>query len=129
MLTPEIQKKLSKDENGLLTYEYIANNMAKLDDESMSELVDNIIMVDRTGQFAASTACYLKATDASRFEPVIDRLIKATIEKDRTRSYLQRLLVGIWGENYLEKVEALRATDDNFRRIYKRLYPGAAHPI
>lgn len=37
----DLQKVLSKDTDGLLTYEYIANHMGHCDDE-MGELADNI---------------------------------------------------------------------------------------
>ena len=41
-----LKKKLQDDPNGLMTYEYIANHMGQVDD-IMSELVENIIDVDR----------------------------------------------------------------------------------
>ena len=70
----ELKKRLSKDpNNGLLTYEYIANHIGSVD-KILPELVEIMIMVDKTGQFVVST-------------------------------------------------EELKASDDNFRRIYKRLYP------
>jgi hypothetical protein len=56
------KKILDNDTNGLLTYEYIANNMGNIDDD-MSTLVDNMILKDRTGQFVVSTARYLAAID------------------------------------------------------------------
>ena len=43
----ELKKKLSKDPNGLMTYEYLANNIDRID-PILPELVDNIIAVDRT---------------------------------------------------------------------------------
>ena len=57
-----LKKKLQDDPNGLMTYEYIANHMGQVDD-IMSELVENIIDVDRSGQFVVSTARYLHAID------------------------------------------------------------------
>ena len=54
----ELKKRLSKDpNNGLLTYEYIANHIGSVD-KIMPELVEIMIMVDKTGQFVVSTARY-----------------------------------------------------------------------
>ena len=117
----DILKKLKKDEDGLSTYEYIANNIGNCDD-IMPQLIANIINVDRNGQFAVSTARYLNAIDKERYASEIDSLIKAAIEKDRERNYIPDLLGSIWGADYAERVDELNA-DDNFRRIYKRVYP------
>ncbi|MBO8475558.1 MAG: hypothetical protein IAB88_01035 [Bacteroidetes bacterium] len=117
----DILKKLRKDEDGLLTYEYIANNMGKCD-SIMPELIDNIINVDRNGQFLVSTARYLYAIDKVKYAENIDRLVKASIEKDRERNYIPDLLPSLWGADYKDHVDELNAKDDNFRRIYKRVY-------
>ena len=85
--------------------------------------VEIMIMVDKTGQFVVSTARYLHAIDPKKFANSIDKLIKAAIEKDRERVYLGDLAASIWGTDYKERAEELKASDDNFRRIYKRLYP------
>ena len=120
----QLKTRLEKDENGLLTYEYIANNINKADfAQEIDELVDNIINVDKTGQFVVSTARYLNAIDKEVYAPQIDRLIKAAITVDRERAYLGILASSIWGDDYKEHAEELIASDDNFRRIYKRLYP------
>lgn len=118
----ELESKLAKDTNGLLTYEYIANHINSIDD-MMPVLVENMIRVDKTGQFVVSTARYLHAIDPNKFSQSIDTLIKAAIEKDRNRAYLADLVASIWGKDYQERAAELNATDDNFRRIYKRLYP------
>ena len=119
----ELKKRLSKDpNNGLLTYEYIANHIGSVD-KIMPELVESMIMVDKTGQFVVSTARYLHAIDPKKFSNSIDKLIKAAIEKDRERVYLGDLVASIWGTDYKERAEEVKASDDNFRRIYKRLYP------
>ena len=73
----ELTKHLAKDPDGLLTYEYIANNIAN-------------------------------------------------IEKDRERAYIGQLLAELWGEDYAEHADEISARDDNFRRIYKRLFPSSA---
>ena len=118
----ELESKLAKDTNGLLTYEYIANHINSIDD-IMPDLVENMIRVDKTGQFVVSTARYLHAIDPNKFSQSIDTLIKAAIEKDRNRAYLADVVASIWGKDYQERAAELNATDDNFRRIYKRLYP------
>ena len=112
----ELKKRLEKDENGLLTYEYIANNINHVD-------FADIIKVDRTGQFVVSTARYLHTIDKQQYAPQIDRLIKAAIAADRERAYLGSLAASIWGDDYKERAASLNLSDDNFRRIYKRLYP------
>ena len=85
----ELKKRLESDASGLLTYEYIANNInnAGFGDE-VDWLTDNIINVDKTGQFVVSTARYLNAIDKVSFASQIDRLIKAAIVADRERAYL-----------------------------------------
>lgn len=117
-----LKKKLESDANGLVTYEYIANNINDID-AILLELVDNMINVDRTGQFVVSTARYLNAIDKVKYASAIDLLIKAAINKDREHVYLGNLATSIWGTDYKEHAAELSATDDNFRRIYKRLYP------
>ena len=59
---------------------------------------------------------------ALKYAESIDMLVKAAIEKDRERKYLGDLTVSLWGADYKEHAEELSAQDDNFRRIYKRLY-------
>ena len=117
-----LKKQLCKDETGLTTYEYIANNIDTIDD-ALPELVANIINVDLNGQFVVSTARYLYAIDSERYAQSIDALVKAAIEKDREHKYLGDLIAGIYGADYKEHASELSRTDDNFRRIYKRLYP------
>ena len=90
-----LKKKLRNDPTGLKTYEYIANNIGTIDD-IMPELVENMIEVDRNGQFVVSTARYLNAIDSEKYAPSIDLLIKAAIVKDRERAYLPDLAASIW---------------------------------
>ena len=116
------KKMLENDTNGLLTYEYIANNMGAIDDD-MTALVDNMILKDRTGQFVVSTARYLNAIDSQKYAQSIDLLVKAAIAKDRDHVYLSYLAASLWGDDFKERATELSAKDDNFRRIYKRLYP------
>lgn len=117
-----LKKKLTKDPNGLTTYEYLANNINHVD-PILPELVENIINVDRTGQFIVSTARYLHAINHEKYAAQIDTLIKAAISRDREHRYLGDLIADIWGSDYRDHAEELCQSDDNFRRIYKRLYP------
>ncbi len=121
----EAKKKLSADPDGLLTYEYIANHIDTVEPE-LPWLVENMERVDLTGQFVISAARYLFAIDSAAFAPHIDRLIKSGIEKDREHRYLGDMLRQMYGPDYAERSEELSATDDNFRRIYKRLFPISA---
>ncbi len=121
-MNDDLKKQLSKDPDGLLTYEYIANHIDTCF-EIIDDLVDNMIVVDKNGQFLVSASRYLYAIDRDKFSTAISRLIAAAIEKDREHRYIGDLLPGIWGADYAERVDELNATDDNFRRIYKRLYP------
>lgn len=121
-MTNDDKKRLDADPDGLLTYEYIANNIDNCDEE-INMLVDNMIRVDLTGQFVVSAARYLAAVDAGAFADAISRLVAAAIEKDREHRYLPDLLTGIYGPDYADRAEELKESDDNFRRIYKRLYP------
>ena len=116
------KKILSKDSDGLLTYEYIANHINEIDDD-MDFLVENMIQVDTTGQFLVSAARYLFLIDGEKYREPITRLIAAAIEKDRERRYTGDLLPAIWGEDYANRAEELKLTDNNFRRIYKRMFP------
>lgn len=121
-MTPDDLKKLRQDPDGLLTYEYLANHIDECDDD-LDTLVENLIRVDLTGQFLASTARYLHAIDGVRYEPAVRRLVAATIDKDREHRYLADILTAIYGADYATHATELSASDDNFRRIYKRLFP------
>lgn len=123
-MTEEEAKRLKNDPDGLLNYEYLANNIESIDAD-LDELVDNIIDVDRSGQFTASACRYLHAIDASRYNEAVRRLVAATIDKDREHRYLHDVMVGVYGTDCSEHAAELSATDDNFRRLYKRLFP---HP-
>ncbi|MBD5299797.1 MAG: hypothetical protein HDS22_07535 [Bacteroides sp.] len=117
-----ILKNLENDPDGMLTYEYIANNCDTCL-EDMPLLVEKLTQVDLTGQFLASSARFLAAVDRERFSPWLGPLIEGAISKDRERRYIGSLLEAIWGADYKERVDELNATDDNFRRIYKRIFP------
>lgn len=121
-MNEDIKKRLEADPDGLLTYEYIANHIDTCN-ECIDFLIDNMIRVDLTGQFTSSAARYLSAIDAVGFKGAIDRLVAAAIDKDREHRYLPDLLEGVYGADYASRADQLRVTDDNFRRIEKRLNP------
>lgn len=121
-MNSDLKKILAADEDGLVTYEYLANHIDNCDDV-IDELTDNIIQVDKSGQFVVSTARYLNAIDSEKFKGVISRLIAAAIEKDRERRYIGDLMQAIYGEDYAAHADELKVSDDNFRRLYKRLHP------
>lgn len=120
-----MKKTLAKDPDGLLTYEYIANHIGAIDD-IMPELVENMVTVDANGQFCVSAARYLNAIDPQLYAEAVSRLISAAIDKDRDRAYIGQLLPDIWGADYASRAAELSAADDNFRRIYKRVFPVSA---
>lgn len=125
MTQQEIQE-LKRDPDGLMTYEYIANHIDECSESDLDALVDNMVTVDLTGQFLASAARYLHAIDAQRFAEPVKRLIASTIDKDREHRYLPDILNSIYGADYADHASELIATDNNFRRIYKRLFPQSA---
>ncbi len=118
----DILQHPESDADGMATYEYIVNNSDTCLDH-MPALLDNLKRADQTGQFLASTARFLSAIDAETFRPWIALLVEGAIDKDRERRYIGSLLEAIWGHDYKDRAEELRASDDNFRRIYKRIYP------
>lgn len=108
--------------DGLSLYEYLVNCISA-SPEDIDKAVRQLIDTDTTGQFCASASRYLAAVDKNNFAAAIDLLLKATIEKDRELAYLPDLLPAVWGTDYSMRVDELRDSDDNFRRIYKRVHP------
>ncbi|MCM1153492.1 MAG: hypothetical protein NC328_07560 [Muribaculum sp.] len=115
-------KHLETDPDGMATYDYIVNHVDSCI-EDMPELIENLRRVDCSGQFLASSARFLCAVDRNGFASCLEPLIEGAIEKDRERRYIGSLLEAIWGKDYRHRVDELRETDDNFRRIFKRIYP------
>lgn len=115
-------KNLEHDEDGMANYDYIVNHVDTCR-ECMPALIDNMLRADRTGQFLASSARFLAAVDREGFEPWLAPLIEGAIDKDRERKYIGSLLEALWGPDYQQRAEELRESDDNFRRIYKRIFP------
>lgn len=124
-MTQEDIKKLQCDPDGLLCYEYLANHMGDCELTDIEQLVEIMSTVDLSGQFLASAARYLNAIDAEGFAPVVRKLVGAAIDKDREHKYLPDLILGLYGADYADRAEQLCATDDNFRRLYKRLCPSS----
>lgn len=112
----------STENRGMSVYERIVDQAESLG-AGLKELIEELKQVDTTGQFLASTARYLSAVDREYFEPWLTPLIEAAIERDRERRYIGSLLEAIWGADYEQRVEELRASDNNFRRIYRRMHP------
>lgn len=125
-MTEEDKKALAADPDGLKTYEYLANNIDTCFDD-MDIIIDNMIRVDLSGQFLASAARYLHAIEAEKYAGYVGRLVSATIDRDREHRYIAELMQSIYGEDYLDRAGELMSTDNNYRRIYKRLYP--SNPI
>ena len=113
------------EEEGMQIYEYIVDN-AESESLQMGDMVMKLRNADTTGQFLCSTARYLAAVDRERFDRWIAPLVEGAIEKDRDRRYIGSLLEALWGADYMERAEELKASDDNFRSIYKRIYSEGA---
>lgn len=124
-MTEQDKKALLADADGLKAYEYIANNIDTVLPD-LDYVIDCMAKADASGQFMASAARYLHAIDAEAFAAHIQRLVALVIDRDRERRYLSDLLQGIYGPDYEQRATELSATDDNFRRIYKRLFPSAS---
>lgn len=124
-MTEQEKKALLADADGLKSYEYIANNIETIAGD-IDDVIENMSRVDKSGQFLASAARYLHAIDRDKFSTQIQNLVSMVIERDREHRYLADLLQGIYGPDYQSNVRELIVTDNNFRRIYKRLYPSNA---
>lgn len=123
-MTEEDIKILASDPDGLRCYEYLANNIENCDGD-MDTIIDNLSRADINGQFSASAARYLHAIDAEKYAGPVARLVEVAIERDREHRYLPDILQSLYGPDYESRASELNATDNNFRRIYKRLYPSA----
>ncbi|MDE6295004.1 MAG: hypothetical protein K2M03_02965 [Muribaculaceae bacterium] len=120
-MTEELNSLLSGNDC-MATYEYIVNNVDSCHDD-MEPIVEHLKRIDLTGQFLSSTARFLAAVDREHFNEWITILVEGAIDKDREHRYIPSLLESIWGRDYMEHVDELRASDDVFRRLYKRVYP------
>ena len=118
-------KTISKDLDGMQTYDYLVNHVGECL-QNMDYITDNLLKCDSTGQFLASSARFLSSVDKATFDPWIVRLVEGAIDKDRERRYIGSLLEALWGKDYMDNASSLKEEDDNFRRIFKRLYPQEA---
>lgn len=109
-------------EPGMMIYEEIVNNV-DCGSDSLDQQIHMLKKADSTGQFLCSTARYLAAVDRKGYASYLPTLIEAAIERDRERRYIGQLLEAIWGKDYADRADELRASDDCFRRLYKRIYP------
>lgn len=110
------------ENKGMEIYEYIVDNVETLP-ETPDDTVTKLKAADNSGQFLASTARFLAAVDREHYEKWLTPLIEAAIERDRERRYIGSLLEAIWGEGYEENADELKQSDNNFRRIYRRIHP------
>lgn len=110
------------EHEGMEIYQQIVDHCESPDCD-LTKYIDRLRAVDTTGQFLASTARYLVAIDQVKFEPWMASLIEGAIDRDREHRYIGSLLQAIWGEDYEDRAEELSASDNNFRRIYKRMHP------
>lgn len=124
-MTEQDKKALMADADGLAAYEYIANNIDTVLPD-LDYVIDCMAKADASGQFMASAARYLHAINPEAFAAHIQRLVAQVIDRDRERRYLSDILQGIYGPDYEQRAVELSASDDNFRRIYKRLFPSAS---
>lgn len=115
-------KTLESDTDGLKTYEYLVNNIDNPDID-IDTVITRLCELDLNGQFMASASRYLFAIDPVRFEQQIRLLVSLTIDRDRDRAYIGDLITSLYGTDYREHAAELSSTDNNFRRMYKRLYP------
>lgn len=121
-MTKEEIKALESDREGLVSYEFLVNHLYELSEEQLNRLIDALGKIDLAGQYLASGARYLHAVDAEHFRPFVDRMVAMTIDRDREHRYIGSLTAGLYGEDFAENASKF-ADDDNFRRLYKRLYP------
>lgn len=124
-MTKEEIKAVELDTEGLSTYEFIVNHLYELNDDQLNEIIDNLSRIDSTGQYLASASRYMHAVEADRFAPYTERMIGLTIDRDREHRYIGELMTAFYGNDYKEKAGELSA-DNNFRRMYKRLFPEGA---
>lgn len=116
----ETLKHLEQDTDGMMVYDYLVNHAE--DTPDMETLIDLLASKDNTGQFLASSARFLHAVNSERFHSYIGKLVMHAIDKDRERRYIGSLLEALWGADYADRAYELSLEDDNFRRIYKRIF-------
>lgn len=113
---------MEAEDKAMSVYERIVNAEGS-NPQWLPDLVDELCRCDETGQYLCSGARYLHAIDAQSYAPLINVLTEAAIDRDREHRYIAQLLPTLWGEDFQLKADKLRLSDNNFRRIYKRIYP------
>lgn len=91
--------------------------------ESLPDLVEKLKDCDETGQYLCSSARYLGALNATLYADFITNLVEEAIDRDREHKYISQLLPALWGDDFMMQADKLSLTDNNFRRIFKRIYP------
>lgn len=124
-MTDKEIKEIKKDTDGLKTYEFLVNHADELTDEQLVTVVDSLADIDRSGQYLASGVRYLNGIDRHRFRSHIERMTALTIDRDREHKFISDLIINLYGADYYDRIEELKE-DNNFRRMYKRLYPDGA---
>lgn len=114
-------KETDNNSVGMQLYDRLVNNLASIETD-LPSLIDQMAQVDDTGQFLCSSARFLGAIDREHYAPFINMLVEKAIDKDRERRYIGSLLKALWGDDFMQRADELREKDDNFRRIYKRVY-------
>lgn len=118
-------KHLESDRDGLQTYEYLVNNIHDLSDEELTQIVDHLAQRDHSGQYLASGIRYMNGVDKFKFGKHIERMTAMTIDRDREHKFIGDLIIRLYGADYYDKAVEFK-DDDNFRRMFKRLYPDGA---
>lgn len=109
-------------EKGMDIYEQIVNSEAS-NPTRLPQLVEQLEAADDTGQYLCSASRYLSAMNPAEYSPLISRMVETAIDRDRERRYISQLLPALWGDDYMLRAEQLKLSDNNFRRIYKRIHP------
>lgn len=113
---------MEQPDNAMGVYEEIVN-AESASPEELPALVDRLAICDESGQFLCSGARYLHALNSTGYAPYVDRMVDAAIDRDREHKYIAQLLPALWGEDFMQRADKLRISDNNFRRIFKRIYP------
>lgn len=117
--------EIESDSDGLKTYEYLVNHLNDLTDEELTEIIDKMARLDHSGQYLASGIKYMNGLDHDRYAQHIKRMTSSVIDRDREHKYIGDLISLLYGADYYDRVPDL-LDDNNFRRMYKRLFPDGA---
>lgn len=121
-MTQEELGKVKEDTAGLKTYEFMVNHLDELTDDQLVDVIDHMATVDHSGQYLASGVRYMNGVDRAKYSSHISRMTSMIIDRDREHRYISELITSLYGADYYDHVKEL-AKDNNFRRMYKRLFP------